>query len=133
MSFTPLSGPAALLKLGASPATACAMNWKLNIDAKLVDASNFQYGRQPVATLTDVDFEFAVVWDQSTRRPTPTWRTFATARRFRASATPPAASTSRLSAVIGTLAPGVDSLEDYLKMPITAKISGTLTYPINLS
>ena len=44
----------------------------MNIDGKLVDVSNFLYGRQPALTLTDVDLSFTLVYDDSARRPTAT-------------------------------------------------------------
>ena len=133
MSFTPISGPTALLKIGASPATVPGMNWKLSIDGKLVDVSNFLFGRQPAFTLEDVDFEFVLVWDDSAP-PTDTdllnmrpgtvisGQCYTNGTKYFA-----------LSAMVSTVAPGVDSLEDVLKLPVTAKISGSLTWPTNMS
>lgn len=133
MSFTPVAGPTCLLKLGASPTTVPGMNWQLNIDAKLVDVSNFQTGRTPAATLSDVDLSFTLVWDQ-TAPPTDTdLQNIRDGASIQAQLFTASGKFFAFTGLIGTLSPGVSSLEDVLKLPVSAKINGTLTYPTNLS
>ena len=142
MSFSPIAGPTMLLKLstgnsltgvGTSPATVPAMNWKLNIDGKLVDVSNFLYGRQPALTLVDVDLEFTMVYDDSAPPTDSDLVNLRPGVLFTAQCYTNSTKYYTLSAMVSTINPGIDSLEDVGRIPVTAKISGTLTYPTNLS
>jgi hypothetical protein len=137
--IAPIAGPVAVLKFSyliADTLTAVvqpAMNWKLNIDGKLVDVSNFLSGRTPALTLTDVDFECTLVYDDN-NPPTDTdlanirpgtllvVQCYTNATKFYS-----------LSAMVSTIAPGIESLEDVHKIPVTAKISGALTWPVILA
>lgn len=142
MSFTPISGPTMLLKLstgntlngvGTSPATVPAMGWKLNIDGKLVDVSNFLTGRTPALTLVDVDLSFTQIYDDSAPPTDSDLVNLRPGVLFTAQCYTNATKFYTLTAMVATIEPGVDSLEDVGRIPVTAKISGTLTYPTNLS
>lgn len=135
MSFTPIAGPTAVLKISVSSSFVVqpAISWKLSIDGKLTDISNFLTGRTPALTLTDVDFEFTLIYDDSTP---PTDSDLANIRPGTVISGQCYVNSSKfyaLSAMISTVAPAIESLEDVLKLPVTAKITGTLTYPTNLS
>jgi hypothetical protein len=142
MSFTPIAGPTMLLKLstgntltavGSSPATVPAMGWKLQIDGKLVDISNFQTGRTPALTLVDVDLSFTLVHDITAPATDSDLMNLRPGVLFTAQCYTDTAKYYTLTAMISTINPGIDSLEDVGKLPVTAKISGTLTYPVNLA
>jgi hypothetical protein len=61
MPTNPTGGSVAVLKIGT--ATVPAMDWKLDMDAKLKDVANFKDGRRQKATLADADFSAKVLWD----------------------------------------------------------------------
>lgn len=61
MPTNPTSGKFAVFKIGS--ATVPGMDWKLSLDAKLKDVSNFKDGRRRVGTLDDGDFSSKMLVD----------------------------------------------------------------------
>ncbi len=131
MAFTPVAGPVAILKIGTT--TVPGINWKLNIDGKLANVSNFRDGRWNAETLDDVDLSFSVVWDAAAPpsdtnlldlRPgiTVAAKCFTDSTHF-----------FLLNAIVGTVEPGIDSMESVIMYPVTAKIQGSITWPVNFS
>lgn len=69
MAFTPTVGQVAVVKLttgsgGGTDWVGAGVNWKLNIDPKTVDKSNFRDGRIRNKTLQDADLSLTLVYDQ---------------------------------------------------------------------
>jgi hypothetical protein len=68
--ITPSIGPVAVLKLKGgslgSAAVVPGINWKIDIDPKLKDVSNFKSGRFRAPTLGDCTFSTTLVYDTST-------------------------------------------------------------------
>ena len=79
------------------------------------------------------DLEFTLVWDQTAPPTDSDLQNIRDGAAITAQLYTASGKYFVFTGLIGTLAPGVDSLEDVLKLPVTAKISGTLTYPTNLS
>lgn len=66
--FTPTSGSIAVLTVqmaGGTLQTVPAVNWTLEVDGKLFDASNFRDGRFRVPTLLDSTVTATLVWDSA--------------------------------------------------------------------
>jgi hypothetical protein len=61
MPTNPTGGSVAVLKIGT--ATIPAMDWKLDMDAKLKDVANFKDGRHQKSGLADADFSAKILWD----------------------------------------------------------------------
>lgn len=61
MPTNPTGGQFAVLKVGSN--TVPAMDWKLDLDAKLKDVANFKDGRHQKATLPDADFSAKMLFD----------------------------------------------------------------------
>ena len=70
MAFTPTVGQVAQVKLtcgagGTADWIGPGINWKLNIDPKVVDKSNFRDGRIRNKTMQDADGTLTLVYDQN--------------------------------------------------------------------
>jgi len=79
MSFQPTTGKVAKLTISMAGGKADwlgpGINWKLNVDPKLVDKSNFRDGRLKNPTLTDATCNLTLVYDKAD----PLFKTGATA------------------------------------------------------
>lgn len=128
MAYTPVSGAVAKVMLGST--NAAAMNWKLDLDAKVKDASNFRDGRKKAATLDDGTLTFTVFWD-SADDPTNTGsgnmrlgvtavaQCYVTAAKF-----------FSVPVIISKIGPENKGVEDLVMMDVTAELNGTITYPV---
>lgn len=69
MPFTPTTGKVAVVKLtlgaGLADWIGPGINWKLDIDPKVVDKSNFRDGRIRNPTLQDAHLTLTLVYDQA--------------------------------------------------------------------
>lgn len=61
MPTNPTGGSVAVLKIGTDIVP--AMDWELDMDAKLKDVANFKDGRHQKVTLPDADFKTKVLYD----------------------------------------------------------------------
>lgn len=133
MTFVPTAGPVALFKVAPSPAgtpaTAPGINWKLTIDGKLVDISNFQVGRYPNPTLEDADLSFTLVWDGSNQPFDPAKSGIDAGLDILGKLYTDASHFYIGTFTVSTVEPGVDGLENVVMYPVTAKLKGVLTRP----
>ena len=134
MSFTPTKGPIALIKTAAAPsgtpATIPAINWKLDIDGKLKDISNFAVGRFPQGTLEDADLSCTLVWDSASMPHDPAGAGIDTGLDILVKCLTDATLFYSGTFTISTVGPGVSAMEDVLMYDVKGKLKGVLTRPV---
>lgn len=141
-NFTPVSGRFAKVSLKDTPTAAtdydlAAVDWKIDADAKVANASNFRDGRRALGTLPDATLTVTLCWDANDH-PTKT-----TMQNLRLGATGTAkcytdgdASTSptkfwAFPFVVSKISPASQVEGEIVKMPVTLTLNGDLTYPIS--
>ncbi len=133
MPFTPTAGPVALLKAAPSPSgtpsTRPGINWKLDIDAKQTDTSNFEVGRSASPTLEDATLSFTLVWDTSDQPFDPAKSGIDSGLNILARLYTDASHYYAGTFAVATVGPGVDGLESVVMYPVTAKLIGVLARP----
>jgi hypothetical protein len=131
MPYTPVRGKLAKLTIGATDVP--AINWDLGIDGKPNDVSNFRDGRKVDTTLDDADLKFTAVWDEAD----PVTDAGAANLRIGVALTAKCYSNAaatvfwELPVRVTMLGPKVANMESHVMVDITAKLNGTVTYPVD--
>jgi len=136
MSFTPTVGQVAVLDLtlggGAAHWIGPGINWKLHLDPKVVDKSNFRDGRIKNATLPDGTLTLTIVYDQAdspfkttggniTMGATGTARCFVDATHY-----------WTVPVIVGPLDLENSGMEDDLGLEIEFDLNGTAVPPVGV-
>jgi hypothetical protein len=133
MPFTPVNGSLAAIKVivASTPVTIPAINWKLDIDAKLKDVSNFRDGRFRKRTLQDATLTFTLVWDSSAEPNLSANGAFVDGTAFVANCYVDEAASKffAVPAVVSTVGPANEGVEGVIMYEVTALLSGAVTYP----
>jgi hypothetical protein len=127
---TPTAGPVAVMKIGTTtPVTVPGTDWKLDIDAKLKDCSNFLDGRIYVGTLPEGDFSCTIIWDSSAMPTDPAGLNLVPGANV---TTKLYTSATKFFSVPLTIAKiEVESkIEDVVMFKVTAKQTGPIVYPV---
>lgn len=134
MSFTPTQGAVAVFTLtmvGGSLQTVPGVNWKLDLDGKLADTSNFRDGRSKSGTLPDGTLTCTLVWDAG-EQPT---KVADTGLRLGvggiAKCYTDATHFFSVPVVCGTIGLDNGGVESVLMVDTTFGLNGAITYPID--
>jgi hypothetical protein len=128
MSFTPTAGPVAIMKIGST--TIPASDWKFSIDAKLKDISNFQTGRTHIATLTDGDMTFKMIYDTAAQPIDPAGLNLLPGASVTIKCYTSVDHFFSVPLVIGKITPTLGGMEDVVMYEVEAKLSGSIVYPL---
>jgi hypothetical protein len=134
MAFTPTAGQTAVLKLSMTGGTADTIvpgvNWKLNLDAKTRDVSNFRDGRARIGTLADATLSVSMVWDSAEQQTkassgtgirlgvTGTAKCFTDASKF-----------FSVPVIVAQVGPNNEGVEGVVTNDVTFELNGSITYP----
>lgn len=133
MATTPTAGPVAIIKTKggseSSAATKPAINWKLDIDPKAKDYSNFKDGRTRVKTLQDAILTFTLVYDNAANPFLSANGGLTDGSTILADCYTDATNFFALSACITKVSPGISGMEDVLMADVEASLIGVVTYP----
>ena len=135
MSFAPVSGALAkaTVDVGGSPVVFPSINWKLDIDPKLKDVSNFRDGRFRKKTLQDATLTLTLVWD-SAAQPNAAANggiVDGAAISVKCYVDESATKFFLVPGVIGSIGAANAGPEDVIMLDITVNLSGgVVTYPV---
>ncbi len=134
MAFTPTEGQIAKVTLtmtGGTLTTIPGTNWKLNLDAKTKDVSNFRDGRRRWDTLHDATLTVTLVWD-SAEQPT---KAATTGVRLGVTGTAKcytdATKFFEVPVIVAQIEPENSGVEDVVMMNVTFELDGSITYPVD--
>jgi hypothetical protein len=135
MAFTPTEGEVAVVKLSMTGGTADTIvpgtGWKLQLDGKPKDVSNFRDGRKRKGTLPDASLTMTLVWDageQATKASvtgirlgvTGTAKCFTDATKF-----------FSVPVIVAQIEPENEGVEGVVMLPVTLQLNGAITYPVD--
>jgi hypothetical protein len=127
--FTPSSGMRAALKFGTAivPAT----NWKLSIDPKIKDISNFLTGRLKMGTLPDCKLTTTIIWNTSEMPTDPAGLNIVAGATAVARCFVDETHFFEVPGIISKLDPHLSSIEDVVMEDIELDLSGgDIIYPV---
>lgn len=125
---TPTGGAIAIVKIGTL--TLPGMDWKLEIDPKLKDISNFLDGRKKIKTLQDGKFTSKIIWDQDEVPTDPAGMNLVDGASVTVHAFVDATRFFVIAGLVAKLTPG-SAMEDALTMDIEVDLSGaSIIYPV---
>lgn len=133
MAFTPTTGMNAVLKTslgtGATDVTTPATKWKLTIDGKVYDASNFRDGRRRFETLDDFTLDFTLVWDGAEQQTKLASTSIRVGQTGTAKCYVDATHFFLAPIIISTMGPENGGVESLVTQDVQGLANGSITYP----
>jgi hypothetical protein len=134
VTLVPTPGQVAVLKAtigaGSTDYVFPAINWKLSVDGKVVDVSNFRDGRYKVGTLPDATLTFTLIWDANDEPTSTAAASVRTGLQGSAKCYTDSTHYFVVPICVSTADVNNDGVEDVLKLDVSCGLSGQITYPV---
>lgn len=129
MAISPYSGASAVCTVGATPYTLPGTNWRLSVDAKVKDTSNFRDGRLKTETLHDANFTIDIIWDTAAEPNVTAGGGLVPGASMTVNFQVGSSKNFTGTFIIATVEPENPGLEDVVMYHVTGELIGSLTFP----